>query len=1174
MRRAPCWRRAIAFVVLSAWGLVFVTAEAAPKSTPDESELRKADELMHDSDRLYEEGKYREGIPLTEEACSIFEKELGKRSAKLAVCLNDLAALYQRQGEFEEAEPLFKRALAIREKALGSEHPLAAVSLNNLAVLYQRRGEYGKAEPLLERALAIRERTLGPDHPEVATSLNNLALLYQQEGKYRKARPLYERALAIREKMLGPGNPEIAASLNNLAGLYQDQGEYGKAKPLFERALAIRKKALGSNHPSFAASLNNLALLYEAQGEYGQAAPLYERALATFEKTLSPEHPEVAISLNNLAEFYRVQGEYGKAKPLHERALAIREKVLGPDHPSVAASLNNLAGLYQDQGEYGKAEPLYERVLAILEKAFGHEHPHVAQSLNNLALLYDAQGEYGKAEPLLEQALTIKEMVLGPDHPLVAQSLNNLAELYRTRGEYEKAEPHFARALAIWEKALGPDHPEVATGLNNLAGLYLQQGEYGKAEPHFERALAIREKVLGPEHVDVAQTLNNLAALYRAQGKYGKAEPHFERALAIREKALGPEHVEIAKSLNNLASLHIKLGRYDSAVEFHRRALDIQEKNLTQILVFAEEHRRLAYAATLSYSIDNALSSHLQSAPEHHPSAELALTTLLRRKGLVLDMGARSVATIRRSLPEEHQHLLDELSATRDRYTALSNRGLGSRSFEQFAEQLAEIQQEQHQLWREVDEHSPLVETLSKPVTIADIQRTLPPDAVLVEFIRYYPRHQERGPSTRADPRYAAYLVFPDHFDWVDLGPAEPIEQDIKAFRRALQLKQAVPTDLHEAVMQSIVERLSDARRLFIAPDAALNLVPFGALFDGKQYLVERYDLHYLTTGRDLLRPWDANPTTDDTVMVVANPTGVSLPGTEREAELLANLFPHVETLLHDSATEAGAQRRAQPWVLHLATHGFFKVPEPDPKLEARMDEYVLSMSPSALPFAPGRLDNPMLHSGLLLASADTPADADAEADDENITADGRLTAYEISGWDLRGTELVVLSACGTGLGEPRAGEGVLGLRRAFAMAGAQAQVMSLWDVSDATTAKLMEAYYRKLLAGKGRAEAMQEVQLELLRSGEHHPGDWASFVVVGEWRPLSKERLPEPEGPPPIETRGCGCQRASIGGDGQPPGVLLLGLLGVLGRRRGSPSKGHLSSRAKAADDSSKGDR
>jgi tetratricopeptide (TPR) repeat protein/CHAT domain-containing protein len=1178
---------------------------AAPaRRKADEAKLKEAEDLKGRYEKLLEEGKYRESIALAEKTCAILENALGRRSEKLAECLNTLGELYYYQGEYGKAEPLYKRALAIREralsphhpdvaeslnnlgvlyseqgeygkatllheralamteKALGSDHPDVAIRYNNLAALFGKQGEYGKAVPLFERALAICEKALGPDHPHVAVTLTNLAFLFGKQGKYGKAEPLYQRALAIREKALGPDHPDVAYSLNNLAMLYDNQGEYGKALPLYELAMARLEGALGHDHPDVAQCLCNLAALYRAQGKFEKALPLYERALAIREKTLGSNHPNVAQSLNNLATLYEDQGEYGKALPLYERALVVCEKALGHDHPDTAISLNNLASLYRVQGKYEKAEPLYERAMTILEKALGLDHPHVAKSLNNLAGLYEDQGEYGKAVPLYKRAMTIFEKALGPDHPDVAMSLNNLASSYARQGEYEKAELLYERALAIFENVLGPEHPHVALSLNNLAMLYEEQGEHGKAEPLYERSLAIYEEALGPDHPLVALNLNNLAGLYEDQGEYRKAEPLYKRALTIREKALGPDHLEVAQSLDNFAWLHVELGRDDSAVVFRRRALDIEYEYIGRTLLFAEEHRRLDFAGTISGTFDATLSAHLQAAPDHHPSAELALTTLLRRKGLLLDLGARSAATIRRTLPEEHHHLLDELSVTRDRYAALSKEGPGPRTVERFSEQLAEIQQEQHHLWREIADHSPIVETLSKPVAIADIQRTLSPNGVLVEYIRYFPTYHEKAPGTPAVPRYAAYLVFPDHFTWVDLGVAETIENEVTTFRRGLVGKFAVSSPLHDLVMAPVRERLGEADTLFLAPDAALNLIPFAALHDGERYLVERYPLHTLTTGRDLLHPWDTGATAGQAVVVVANPTGAKLPGTEREAELLGELFPHAETLLHDAATEAGAQRHTQPWLMHLATHGFFEVPERDPKLEAAMAEYQQSMSPSAMQFAPGRIDNPMQHAGLLLAPAAPTTDDETEtqADDAPI-ADGRLTAYEISGWDLRGTELVVLSACGTGLGKVEAGEGVFGLRRAFAMAGVQTQVMSLWSVADGTTATLMDAYYRKLLDGKGRGEAMREVQLEMLRSTDHrHPGDWASFVVVGDWGPLSAERLPKIEEPPAVEN-GCGCQRASIGGDEQPGAVLLLGLLGLLAgrrRRRRSPSRAY----------------
>jgi MYXO-CTERM domain-containing protein len=328
--------------------------------------------------------------------------------------------------------------------------------------------------------------------------------------------------------------------------------------------------------------------------------------------------------------------------------------------------------------------------------------------------------------------------------------------------------------------------------------------------------------------------------------------------------------------------------------------------------------------------------------------------------------------------------------------------------------------------------------------------------------------------------------------------------------------------------MRPIVEKLdSSAHHLIIAPAGDLSLIPFGALHDGKRYLVEQYDLRYVTTGRDLLPPPATPPVTTTPVAIVANPAGANLLDAELEADFLASFFPHTRMLLDDQATETNVRTIERPLVLHMATHGFF-----GDALNER--------------------DNPLFRSGLYLADIDQ-VEVDRERDD------GQLTAYEVSGMDLRGTQLVVLSACETGMGGVDMNEGVFGLRRAFAMAGARTTVMSLWEVSGVTTQKTMEAYYRNLAEGMGRGEAMQAVQLEMLRSEEHaHPKDWAAFIVSGDDTPMvfpagEEPRVEEPEqpGPPPVRRR-TGCAMAAPSSDGDPSvPAFLLGLLGLGALRR-----------------------
>ena len=982
---------------------------------------------------------------------------------------------------------------------------------------------------------------LGPN--EVLELLHKSTLLYQA-GKYEMAEPLVQRACLIMESDFGGQSAQFANCLNNLGLLHMKQGEYRKAKPLLIQALDLLEEAQFGDHPSRITILNNLGSLYQAQGEYSNAYRSYERALSISEQTLGNKHPLIANCLNNLGLLNKEQGEYEMAEQRYKRALAIHEQALGSRHPSVAISLNNLGALYQARGEYGKAESQLERALVIYEEALGREHPDVARCLSNLGLLYAEQGEYDMAESRLKRALAISEQALGNNHPFVATCLNNLGLLYQEQGEYDKATLLHERALYINEQALGRNHLLVAGSLNNLGMLHETYGEYRKSKSLLERALAIAEQNLGQNHPLVARSLNNLGLVYQAQREHKKAKRSYQRALSISEQLPGGKHLDVAKILINLGTLELDFGRHEVALELYRRAFDIEEKNLTRTLVVADDSRRLTYASTLLGSLYIALSVHLQAAPDHLPAAELALTTLLQRKGRSQDLSAQSYANLRRSLPVEHQHLLGHLALVRRRYSALTHYGPTKGAEERFVGQLDALQQDQDRVWSKLVQVSPEVNALTAPATIEDIQQALPCRSALVELVQYVPLHNDDGvfePGVGA-PRYAAYLVLPHRVDWVDLGPAEVIDDLVATFREHL----ARPVEgieeharaLYVLVMEPVVERLGKSRQLFIAPDTQLYLIPFGALHDGKRYLIESYALRYLTTGRDLLRPRDAGTQTQDSVLAVANPKGADLAGTESEVDFLEKLFHgSFEKLVGAQATETHVLEHTRPRMLHLGTHGFFDTQRHGRDFGNASVRGLRTWSEEQTPIV--RLDNPMLRSGLVLAETeDTPSGG--------RTDDGRLTAYEVSGWDLRGTQLVTLSACETALGELKLGEGVLGLRRAFVLAGAQTQVMSLWKISDTATPAVMESFYRRLEKGEGRGEAMQNAQLEILRSRTHsHPFYWAAFVVSGEWRPLSRPGEPEP---PPLSR--CGC-RASIGGPSDGYAGMFLLLLLLAHRRR-----------------------
>jgi CHAT domain-containing protein/Tfp pilus assembly protein PilF len=1061
----------------------------------------------------------------------------------------DEATRLKDAGEYSEAIARARHALAQREAVLGGTHPDVASCLDLMGELHQRQSELAAAEPLYQRALAIREKALGHNHPDVAKTLNKLANTYLDRGLYGQAEPLYQRALAIREAALGGNHPDVAQTLNNLANLYSDQGLYARAEPLHQRALAIREKALGHNHLDVARSLNNLALLYADQGLYARAEPLHQRALAVLEAALGGNHPDVASSLNNLAVLYYNQGLYGRAEPLFQRALAIREAALGHDHPLVAGSIDNLANLYADQGLYGRAEPLYQRALAIREAALGHDHPLVAKSLNNLALLYMDQGLYNRAEPLYQRALAIQEAALGHNHPDVASPLTHLAILYVKQRLYARAEPLYRRAIAIREAALGHSHPDVAKTLNNLATLYVDQGSYDRAKPLLQRAIALQEAGLGNNHPVVASSLANLARLYTEQGLYAQAEPLLQRALAIQEAGLGDNHPLVAQTLGTLAQLRLAQHRLASALPFLTRAFANSEQRLRQEALDFSESRMIGFVEHL-YESEQRLYALLRAHPRDARVQRLALSAVLLLKGRSVEETADISRTLYQSLGAKDRDTFERLRGLRTQLALLSLAGPGSLPPEDYQQRLKKLTDEGDALEADLAKRSAslrAITALPPPAEIVDrVAASLPKDGALIELVAYEDRPLVPKPGmprakAPGQPRYLALVLFPDASTRaVDLGPAAPIDLAATRLRNALANRdvsfQATAQELYQRAFQPLLPLLGDTRRLFLSPDGQLGLVSFAALHDGRRFLLDSFDFIYLTSGRELLpRPQETVPSSS--VFILADPdfsatphaapaasggslpraepssslerffstlradlfstTWVPLPGSRQEAESIQRLLPQAQLFLGPEATKERLLHLPTPGILHLATHGFFLEDALTPAGSRGLGHF------GALgdnPLAPNPQD-PLLRSGLALAGARaSAAGSSTPAEPRHDTA--LVTALELAGLNLWGTQLVVLSACDTGRGDVKRGQGVSGLRRALVVAGAETVVMSLWKVNDDSTRLLMEAYYRNLLAGQGRASALRGA-MRSLRASLPHPHYWAPFIALGSDAPL-----------------------------------------------------------------------
>ncbi|NCS30836.1 MAG: CHAT domain-containing protein, partial [Microcystis aeruginosa F13-15] len=607
-------------------------------------------------------------------------------------------------------------------------------------------------------------------------------------------------------------------------------------------------------------------------------------------------------------------------------------------------------------------------------------------------------------------------------------------------------------------------------------------------------ALAITKQQLGDNHPSTATSLNNLAGLYQSQGRYSEAEPFYKEALAIWKKQLGDNHPDTATSLNNLALLYQSQDDIPQAINYLSQGLAVEEYNLSENLKMGDDKQKQDYMATVSGTTNSVISLNLQVVPNNPEVTRLALKTILERKGRILDVSTNSLQILRQRTDDpESQQLLTQLIEVRTQLSNLTfKKPEDIKNPEIYRQQINEVTEKAKEIEGKIGVRSAEFRSLSQPITLEGIQKLIPADAALVEIVRYQPYNPKN--DSFGIPRYAVYILYPNgDIKAKDLGEAKPIDDKLIYFRDNLadaetpipQLQKSA-RQLDEILMQPIRQLLGNTKTILLSPDAALNLIPFEALVDeNNQYLVENYHITYLTSGRDLLRLKDKFAS-QQSPLIVADPfygkagekvaltrsidlsefTFPGLPGTEQEAKAIKNILPQATVLTGYKATENAVKQVKKPNILHIATHGFFK---PESNV----------------------IENPLLRSGLVLAGVTIG---------QSAGDDGVLTALETTNLNLVGTKLVVLSACDTGKGDIKIGQGVYGLRRALVIAGSESQLISLWKVSDDATKDLMVAYYGRLQKGEGRSEALRQIQLGMLKGEKQkHPFYWASFIPSGD---------------------------------------------------------------------------
>ena len=935
-----------------------------------------------------------------------------------------------------------------------------------------------------------------------------------------------ENVTKLQEIKYGTNDQNYLNSINNLAYLYNIAGKYEESESLYLKVLEIRKKTLGEKHQDYALSLSNLASLYDDEGKYLLSEPLHIKSLEIHKNLFGERSSEYLISLNNLANCYNLQGKYLEAEPLFEKVLKTRKETIGEDNLDYSISLTNLAVLYVNQGKYSLAEPLYIKAIALNKKFLGIQHPDYASSLSNLAVLYDSQGMYAKAEPLQKQALEIRKIILGNKHPDYASSLQNLAAIYVNQKKYIDAEVLYKEALVINEEVLGNKHPDYATSLDLLAQLYRDQEKYSDAEPLFLKALEIRKEILGEKNSDYALTMNNLAIMYELQDKHSKAEPLFLKALEIRKEILGENHPDYISSLFFIANFYRIIESNEKAANYYEQFMNSNHNRMLEDIYCLSEKDLINYIDVNRTILFSPL-SFLNDFPTIYPKTnnncfenELLLKNLSLRNNQLVQKTIQKTGN--KLLKEKYEKfIINKIKISKLNEIAIKDR----KSYSEILVSENEILEKD--LIKESATFSEYKKLMSFKWT--DLKVKLKSDETTIDLVSFK--------YHKTNILYAVFVIKKDSKfpQFIPLFEEKQLNTILEQ-NKNLSDRSRIDINYQEKILSNLLlkpleNELKGISTIYLSLSGLTHQINVAALpVNENQTFGQKYKIHILNSPSELIDytatsfdkkekldfilyggidydkkinissqsiPVERNLIhVDEEIMALQTRSGISsfgyLLGTKNEIENISTLAnkSNLKAIIFEdkNATEESIKQldgRATPFVLHLATHGFFF---PDPVIESSNDKLFFEGKSKIFKSS----DDPMMRSGLVFSGANKYW---GKSNENQAEDDGILTANEISNLDLSACQLVVLSACETGLGEVKGSEGVFGLQRAFKMAGVKNIIMSLWKVPDVQTAELFNIFYSECFAGKTIHEAFKIAQSKMKE--KYSPYYWAGFVLL-----------------------------------------------------------------------------
>lgn len=1013
----------------------------------------------------------------------------------------------------------FKKAIELAEQAIQKAAKDKKADLQEILSLKSEHAAYHLLDEQVEKGVQLFEellKSVDASMPVAEMNINHnygVALVFL--GAYSEAMPRLERAreLSGRGKM---ETKELVSCLGSLAVCYQYQYQFTKSEQLFNEALNFCKKGKLNHSVDHATLLSNMALLYHDMQQPHKAITCYEAAEKIFISSADTLNPQYPVFLTEYGSLLAESAQFDRALSLSFRAKHNDERMYGRVSQPYAADMNNLGNIYDRMNKIVEAEQCYTEAIEI-KKSLSFQRPEAyLTSLSNLIVFYNKVGRTDDAKelaPLLEKGMENKSFT---DTLKRATFANNLAVHHKDWGNYDKSYYWFTQAIAYYKSVYGTNNAQIAEVYMDMGILFFSQNKWEEVTNYLNKAAGIYSKVNVEENIQSIITFCNLGTILKEVDQPKEGLKYVERGLELCKKlnVTQPdilEQVYLAK-----AQLCADLNRIAESMEYFQKYLDLKYSQLERNFSYMTETEKLFFLDQFELNLRNYYAVILSNIEKYPELVETLINFRLRTKSLLLNNLSKIKEQIRTLNDKDLELKFEELKLKRESVAKLMN--FNTDEYPEALQEAERLKKQADQLEKEISLKASVTFTSNetKIRDWRDVQKELGPGEAAVEvFQSYLVYNNNQGKGTNytfiiLKPTGAPIAVSIDRpFNWET--------QLMLHYRNSVEQKKNDPS-LLPRVWQFMSEKMADSPTIYFSPDGIYNQINLNTLFNGAtgKFLIEEKNIHVLGSLNDIScvkkkmsLPKNCvlagNPKFDldlsktreepDASKAIASRGAYGyvlseLPGTKTEIENIENILKkagvNTFVLAEEQASEKNLKAIKSPDILHIATHGFFMEDVNDEVLTgyARMERDYYK--------------NPMLRCGIFLSgSNNTYSITSKNSASLKEFEDGMLTAYEAMNLDLSKTQVVVLSACETGLGKIKNGEGVFGLQRAFRLAGARAMIMSLWPVSDEATKDLMISFYSKWMSSKDLYTAFREAQIEL-KSKYPEPYYWGAFVLNG----------------------------------------------------------------------------